>query len=323
MYTSPLVSVICLCYNHEKFVEEALASVFAQSYDEVEIIIVDDASTDQSVAVINKILSTIPANISEKIKTIFLPKNLGNCQAFNQGLAVAQGKYVIDFATDDVMLPERIERQVRYFENLDAHYGVVFTEAAYINESGRHLYFHFQDKLSRLYPDKIPVGDVYANVLSTYFISAPTMMMKKQVLDALGGYDGQLAYEDFDFWVRSARHYKYAFLDECLTKVRKSSGSLSAGLYRPGDLQLHSTYLVCQKAAQLNKTPQERCALIKRIKFELRQAVFSDNRKEAALFFDLLQTEDEVRGIYRFYHWLLQMPVKLRWWHNLYLQLKQ
>ncbi len=319
MHTTPLVSVICLCYNHEKFVEEALTSVFSQTYPNIETIVVDDASTDQSVAVIRKILSGIAAIDAGNIKTIYLPENLGNCKAFNRGLAVAQGKYVIDFATDDVMLPERVEQQVNCFEKLDESYGVVFTEAAYINESGQHLYYNFRDKLSRLYPDKIPVGDVYAKVLSTYFISAPTLMMKKKVLDELGGYDEQLAYEDFDFWVRSARNYKYAFLDECLTKVRKSSHSLSTGLYRLGDAQLHSTYLVCQKAMRLNQTPEDQRALLRRIKYEFRQAVFSDNSREAGLFFNMLQSLGSINIVYKFYYQLSKLPIKLRWFRNLYL----
>ena len=322
MNSHPLVSVICLCYNHEKFVEEAMESVLTQTYSQIEVIIVDDASTDQGVAVIKKMLSNIPADQAGSIQTVFFPENLGNCKAFNRGLALAHGKYVIDFATDDVMLPERIEKQVKFFEQLDESYGVVFTEAAYMDENGQHLYYHFQNKLSHLYPDKIPTGDVYAEVLSTYFISAPTMMMKKKVLDELGGYDEQLAYEDFDFWVRSSRHYQYAFLDECLTKVRKTGQSMSARLYHPGDPQLYCTYLVCQKAVKLNKSPDEQKALVKRIKYEFRQAVFSDNKKEADLFFDLLRTVGRVQGVYKVYYGLSKFPVKLRWWRNLYLKVR-
>lgn len=322
MNSHPLVSVICLCYNQKQFIEEALDSVFAQTYSNIEVVIVDDASTDQSVVVIKKMLANIPIHDAKSIKTVFLQENLGNCKAFNRGLAMAQGKYVIDFATDDVMLPERIEKQVNYFEKLDKSYGVVFTEAAYMDETGQHLYYHFQDKLSRLYPDSIPTGDIYADVLSTYFISSPTMMMKKKVLDELGGYDEQLAYEDFDFWVRSARQFKYAFLDECLTKIRKTERSLSSGWYRPGDPQLYSTYLVCQKAVKLNKSPEEKKALVKRVKFEIRQAVFSDNTKEAALFFDLLRSESRINGVYRFYYWLSKLPVKLYGLRNLYLKLR-
>lgn len=145
----PLVSVICLCYNHEQFVQEALESVFSQTYPHIEIIVVDDASTDTSVAVISEVLAK---HQGHSIKTRFLSENQGNCKAFNEGFALAQGKYVIDFATDDVLIPDRIGKQVQYFESLPDSFGVVFTEAAYIDSKGQHLYYHFKDRFSNIYP---------------------------------------------------------------------------------------------------------------------------------------------------------------------------
>lgn len=305
----PLVSIICLCYNHENFIEEAMASVLGQSYTNLEIIVIDDASVDQSSKVIDRFLASY--HHTHHVHTLFLPENVGNCKAFNQGLALAKGKYVIDFATDDVMLPQRVEQQVTYFEQLPSRYGVVFSEAAYIDEKGKHLYFHYQDRLKRLRP--IPAGNVYAQVLALYFISSPTMMVKKEVLDDMGGYDERLAYEDFDFWVRSSRQYLYAYLPACTTKVRKSAGSMSTKIYTYGDKQLYSTYLICKKAAKLIQTSEERLALIKRIKFELRQAVFFDNRTEAKLFFSLLQKHAEVKGRYLLLYAVYQSGVRLHW----------
>ena len=294
-FATPLVSVICLCYNQARFVAEALASVLAQTYSSIELIIVDDASTDQSVTVIQHFLRSHPTN--DSIKTLFLPRNLGNCAAFNQGMALARGKYMIDFATDDVMLPQRIEQQVAYFETLPNDYGVVFTEAQYIDEQGSHLYYHYQDKLKHLYPP--PTGDVYAQLLSTYFVAGPSMMVKKEVLDTMHGYDEQLAYEDFDFWVRSSRDYRYAYLDECTTQIRKHPASMSTGWYRPGDPQLHSTYLVCLKAKDLNRTEEERKALVKRVKYEIRQAVFADDHQQVRLFFGILMPVGKGSLFYR------------------------
>ncbi len=196
MNDGPLVSIVCLCYNHERFVAEALHSVFEQSYQSIEMIIVDDASNDTSVATIQATVANTDSRYA--ISTVFLSDNVGNCTAFNRGMALAKGKYMINFATDDVMLPQRIEQQVAYFETLPHDYGVVFTEAQYIDEQGTHLYYHYQDKLKHLYPP--PTGDVYAQLLSTYFVAGPTMTVKKEVLDTMHGYDEQLAYEDFDFW---------------------------------------------------------------------------------------------------------------------------
>ncbi len=281
----PLVSVIALSYNHELFIKQALSSVLNQTYPAIELILVDDASTDQSVNTAKTYLEENPALFPVKI--LFLKENVGSCTAFNRGLALAQGKYVIDFATDDIMLPQRVEQQVSYFESLPDDYGVVFTEAEYVDQTGNHLWYHYRNRLKHIRP--IPTGDIYAEVLARYFISSPTMMIRKKVLDGMGGYDEQLAYEDFDFWVRSARNWKYAYLDDCTTQVRKHSESMSTGWYRPGDPQLYSTYLVCQKALKLNKSDEERKALATRLKYELRQAFRSGNHKEVELLFGLLR----------------------------------
>ena len=277
------MSVIALCYNHATFVRDALRSVGQQTYSAVELIVVDDASTDRSVEIIRTFLQENDPGF--QVTACFLPQNVGNCAAFNRGLARARGKYVIDFATDDMMLPERIAQQVAFFESLDDTYGVIFSEAQYVDERGTPLYCHHRDRLKHLRP--VPTGDVYARLLSTYFVASPTMMMRRSVLDELGGYDERLAYEDFDFWVRSSRHYRYAYQDVCTTLIRKHPRSMSASLYRRGDPQLYATYLVCRKAKALNRTEEERRALVKRVTYELRQAVWGGHWREARLLLGL------------------------------------
>ena len=296
----PMVTIIALSYNHEQFLEPALRSLAQQTYSAIELIVVDDASTDQSVTIVRSYLEKKPPDFP--VKTLFLPKNIGNCAAFNRGLALAKGKYIVDFATDDIMLPQRIEQQVAYFESLSNDYGVIFTEAEYIDEKGKHLWYHYRDRLKHIRP--IPVGDVYADVLARYFISPPTMMVRKRVLDELGGYDEQLAYEDFDFWVRSARNWKYAYLNECTTQVRKHKDSMSAQQYQPKDPQLHSTYLVCQKAFELNRNDKEEKALATRLKYELRRAFRSGNFREVRSFYKLLRKTKAKTLPYSILYWL-------------------
>lgn len=311
----PLITVICLCYNHAPFLKEAILSVLNQTYGNIQIIVVDDASTDNSVAIINDLV-----NKHLQIRFIKLKNNMGNCTAFNRGLALAQGKYIIDFATDDVMAKDRVERQVKFFEQLDPWYGVIFSDAEYINEEGDYLKFHYPRNKQGKLLKKIPEGDVYSDLLSTYFISPPTMMIKKEVLDYLGGYDEQLAYEDFDFWVRSSRKYKYAYQDECLTKVRIVSGSHSATHYKKGDLKLYSTYLVCKKAIKLNENENERNSLIKRVKYEIRHSVFSENFAEATLFIEILKELNEIEGLYKLYKFINENRIKLSFIRNIYLK---
>lgn len=314
--SKPLVSIVCLCYNHEPFVHATLASVWAQNYDNIEVIIVDDGSQDQSVKKIREYIEQNPCPYP--LHTIFLEQNIGNCAAFNRGWKLANGEFIIDLATDDVLLPDRVSLQLELFQSLPEDYGVVFSEVQYINESGEAQYLHFQDKYKHIRP--IPQGDIYAKLIALYFIPSPSMMYRQRVLQDLGGYDERLAYEDYDFWIRSSRKYKYAYLNHCTTLVRKSAGSMSKAWYKKGDRQLHSTYLVCQKIKVLNKSPEEDAALIQRVKFEIRQAVFSNNQAEALLFFTLLKDIGHIDWAYRFLLLLTRSGLNLSWLRDLYLR---
>lgn len=262
---TPLVSVVCLCYNHARFVEEAIQSVLNQRYLNVQLIVIDDHSTDKSIEAIDKFISG-----NKAVEFIPLPSNLGNCRAFNIGLEKAKGDFIIDLAGDDVLMPDRIEMGVRNLESLGKEVGVQFSDAELINENGAHLGYHSD----RFRHDSIPQGDIYKEVLSRYFINSPTMMMRRQVLEELGGYDGALAYEDFDFWVRSSRICKYSYIPEPLVRRRILSTSLGQRQYRTGSDQLRSTLTVCRKAFDLNKTEDEHAALRKRIVYEMRRAMF-------------------------------------------------
>jgi glycosyltransferase involved in cell wall biosynthesis len=280
---NPLVTVICVCYNHKRFVEEAIRSVVNQTYENLQIIILDDGSGDRSIEKIKSIPSS-----GRKLEYVLLEKNIGYCKAFNKTLPLMKGEFFIDFATDDVMMPDRIEKQVRKFQSLDGSFGVVFTDAIYIDETGFELRHHYDYMFRKGLIKKIPEGYVYKNLLARYFIAAPTMMTRAQVIQDLKGYDENLSYEDFDFWIRSSIRYQYAFLNEKLTKIRKSKGSMSTGQYQAGDQQLHSTYLICKKAQVLNRNDEEKKVLATRVRYELRHSVLTSNPVEAALFFNLL-----------------------------------
>lgn len=278
----PLVSVICLCYNHERFVGEAIDSILRQTYANLEIIIVDDASTDGSVGEIREALKIHP-----QIQFLELKENLGNCRAFNQGWAKSTGEYIVDLAADDVLFPERVASQVDMLEHLDQTYGVIFSDAIYLDANGRKLSGHFHGPNPKVSLAKIPSGEIYKELVGMYFIPSPTMMIRRKVLEDLNGYDEELAYEDFDFWVRSSRKYKYQYQDQILTGIRRIRGSMSDNQYREEDHQLKSTYRVCQKIRGLNRTKDEDEALARRLKYEFRHSLIYGQLRESRLFYSL------------------------------------
>ena len=260
----PQVSVICLCYNHEEFVVEAIQSVLNQTYKNIELIVVDDFSLDRSAEIIMGFIAKNPT-----IKFLPVTGNLGNCKAFNLGLKMSSGQYIIDLSADDVLMPDRIEKGVKALEASGKEIGVQFSDAEIIDRQGRRIGFH-SDK----YPHSgIAQGDVFKEVLARYFINSPTMMMRREVLDKMNGYDEALAYEDFDFWVRSSRDYKYLYIPEPLVKRRLLDDSYGKRQFEKGSAQLTSTYMVCQKALALSKNKAEYQALDKRVRYELRRTL--------------------------------------------------
>lgn len=261
---SAKVSIICVCFNHKSFIEDSIESVLKQTYKNFEIIIVDDASTDQSDVKIQEIVKEHP-----EIKFIRSEKNLGVCKAFNSALAHVTGDYIIDLAADDMLYPDRLENGITLFQELTADYGVIFSDAEWVDEDANHLYFHSENFPHR----SIPQGDIYRNLIDLYFICSPSMMFRKEVIEKLKGYDETLSYEDFDFWMRSSREYKYLYDRQVSVKKRKVKNSLSRQQYKAFNKHGYTTYRVCEKILALNRTEEERRALQRRIFYEVRQSI--------------------------------------------------
>ena len=279
--SKPLVSVIALCFNHERFVEEAILSVLNQTYPNIEIIVVDDASTDHSQSVIHQLIQE-----HENIKCIPLDKNVGSCAAFNIGYKSSKGAYVIDFATDDILLPTRIEKGVMALQNAGDEVGVNFCNAHLVNESNTFLSeFYETDKSGKaLEPPK--QGDIYSMLIKRYFICPPTLFSKREVFEYLNGYDEHLTYEDFDFLIRSSRKYKYCYTDEVVVNRKIVANSMSTKQYVYKSEQMRSTFIICKKIAKLNSNASEYKALKSRIYYEMRQCIRTGN---IGLLFDYLK----------------------------------
>ncbi len=278
-----MVTVILTVFNQGQYLEETLSSVFNQTYPSIQLIVVDNASTDKSLQIVEQFRQN-----SFDFQLITNAYNAGLCRAFNQGLAVAQGKYVIDLSGDDILLPGRVEMQVACFEKLPEEYAVVFSNAQYIDQAGRKLNDHYPVDQNGHALTQVPSGDVYKNILERYFICTPTMMMRKDALTELGGYDESLLFEDFDFWVRSAVKFKYHYQDQILTKKRVVPASLATQVYQKNSGMLASYYAVCNKAYDLNRDQQEFDILAQRIRTFIRKCLYAQEYELALRFRRLL-----------------------------------
>ena len=263
MQNFPLVSVICLSYNHEAYVVEALNSVINQTYPNIELLIADDCSTDNSAIVINEWLKEHP-----NVQFLSNNTNLGSNKTFNQLAKIAKGEYIIDLAADDVLLSNCIEKQIKTFQNSKyKKLGVVYGNLIEIDEDGAFLKNYYTE-------DEHPEsGDIYKMVIGrTTKICSVSSMVKKSVFEQLGYYDETLAYEDLDLWIRASRVFEFEYIPDLLVKKRILTTSLSAYFTQkknPRTKRLHeSTLKILYKAFELNQSKEEHKAMLGRIRFE-------------------------------------------------------
>jgi glycosyltransferase involved in cell wall biosynthesis len=214
MKNDPLVSIIIDNYNYERFVGEAIDSALAQTYGNIEVIVVDDGSTDDSRRVI--------AGYGERIKTIF-KRNGGQGSAFNAGYRLSRGSIVSFLDSDDVHLPDAIGKAAAFFE--DPQLAKVHWPLALINAEGAAL--------GRNYPEgKLARGDLRDTVCRvgpTHFLHAPNSgnVWARWFLDALLPFPEELYRNGCDTLLFEAAPFfgKIARVDEPLTLYRQHGGN--------------------------------------------------------------------------------------------------
>ncbi|MCD0471658.1 glycosyltransferase [Flavobacterium sp. JAS] len=270
MQDKSLVTIICLCYNHEKYVVESLLSVLHQDYPFIELIVVDDFSTDNSRETIKKWLIDYP-----EVQLIANETNLGSTKSFNKALKLAKGDFIIDLAADDILVPNCVSLQIKAFqESRYKNLGVVYGNAELITENGDFDSYYFTVDFNKKTIEKRETGDIYLSVLSGgNSICSVSSMVRKSVFDVLNGYDENLAYEDLDIWIRASRSYDFDYIDKILIKKRISTTSLGTHFFIKNDARSrkinYSTYLIIKKAIRLNKTKIEHKTILKRMHFEM------------------------------------------------------
>lgn len=186
--SSPLVSIVVSCYNHEKYIKQALESCLNQTYPNIELIVLDDGSTDQSVQIIER--------LKEEHDFKFLPqKNQGYAAALNRGLENSNGKYFCTFGSDDIMKPEKTQIQVDFMEaNPDC--AVLGGNAEFINNEGD------------LIPTRRTPPPFREITFDNLFLEtgpgiiAPTAMIRTDILRKEGGWDPEIPLEDMYMWFR-------------------------------------------------------------------------------------------------------------------------
>ncbi|WP_155591971.1 glycosyltransferase family 2 protein [Lysinibacillus cavernae] len=271
---NPLVSVLIPSYNHSDYIVETLQSLCEQTYKNIEVIIIDDGSKDNSVEIIKNFMPKLAESI-ESVKFI-QQSNVGICKTMNIGLQLSKGKYFCILPSDDLMYKNYLEKQV-YFLEKNAY------ACSYTN--GMHINTAFIDKKEYnkglLFSEVIPFnqGNINSFLLYNVFdLPSPSFVYKTSVLRDIGGFDEDIKFEDVDLMLRISRTYEIGFIDEPLILHRIHSGNSGrnkdiiiggiADLYKKfivnnhlslseKELETLATYFEKKRLEQLNPKPKK------------------------------------------------------------------
>ena len=208
----PLISVIIPTFNQAQFIEEAVQSVLGQSYRNLEIIVVDDGSTDHTKDVLSKYHNHI---------TYLSQNNRGPSSSRNYGIRTARADHIAFLDSDDVWFPEKLEAQMELMRR-NSTVGLVGCGAYTTDAQGRIEKEYVSEKY---HTRQQFLKDLQSRKIS---FNPSIVLVKRACIDRVGGFKDALHYgEDWDLWLRIAKHYEIAFITKPLVKVRMYGG------YRP------------------------------------------------------------------------------------------
>lgn len=223
----PRVSVVIPSYEHEAYVADCIRSVLGQTFQDFEIVVTDDGSTDRT-----------PERIREiddpRIRLEVLEQNQGACIALNRGIRRARGEYVAILNSDDLFEPDKLALQVAYLDANPA-VGAVFAWPSMVDDRGTPCPDEAQRDFALFRAEN---RDRFA-WLRRFFdegncLCHPTLMIRRSCYDAVGLYDARLAQvPDFDMWVRVAARFELHVMTRALTRFRIRDNQRNASAPRP------------------------------------------------------------------------------------------
>jgi len=214
---APSISVIIPTYKQEEFIQATIRSVLAQTYQDYEVIVVDDGSPDHTR---EKVLELK----DDRIHYYHQPNSGRPACARNRGIALARGEYIAFLDGDDLWLPQKLEKQLKAFDRQPKP-GLVFSNAEVFSSAGS-LGMYIKRDFKEGYK-------TFEQLLLRSFIAGCTVMATRDCIQALGGFDEDpelLAVEDYELWLRISRRFPLYYLNECLARYRERAGGTSGGM---------------------------------------------------------------------------------------------
>ena len=268
----PKVCVIIPAYNRAGFIRETIDSVLNQTYKNIELIVVDDGSTDDTMEILKE--------YGDKLIILQHPGgvNKGQSAAINLGMENAAGKYIAILDSDDLFAPEKIEKQVKYLEE-HSDIGLVYANGYGVDVNGKKLYsFYDHSHIENSDPERV--------LMDCYFLLPNNSLVQKSAFELAGEFDEKLrSAQDHDMAIRLAEVAKLGYLDEYLFSYRRHKDSISS---KKADLRWKNGLIILKKAS--NRYPYSFRAKRKRfavLHFRIGQCLL-EKKKIINAFYHLL-----------------------------------
>ena len=212
---APLITVIIPTYNYGRFIGETISSILAQTYENLEVIVVDDGSKDNTRQIVE--------SFGEGVRYIY-QENAGVSAARNNGIRNSKGEFIAMLDADDIWLPYKLDKQMEFFEK-NPSVGVVCCQTECINKDGEVL----SRRNRKDHPDR---KKLYEDLLFHNRVGGGSVgLIKKECFDKVGLFDERpefKAVEDWDMWIKLAKIYHIRMLQEVLVQVRAGDYNLSS-----------------------------------------------------------------------------------------------
>lgn len=211
----PAVSVVMPAYNMERFVEQAIRSVMSQTFEDWEMIVVDDCSDDSTYAIVERLAAE-----DARITLVRNEENQGAAKARNRGLDLCRGSYVALLDSDDVWFPEKLEEQMKLAQDTGAE--IIYCSYGIIDECGRKICDDFI----------VPETTDFESFLTRAVISCSTALLKRSIIDTYR-FGTEYYHEDLVFWCRILREGHTACgVPAVLAQYRVMEGTRAANKVR-------------------------------------------------------------------------------------------
>ncbi|MHA1381845.1 MAG: glycosyltransferase family 2 protein [Candidatus Helarchaeota archaeon] len=209
-----MISVIIPTYNRAKLLPRAIRSVLNQTYENFEIIIIDDASKDNTQEVVNSFSD-------RRIKYICLYERVGVAAARNIGIKTSEGKFLTFLDSDDEWHPMKLKAQIDAINRFDKEIGIIYTSTLR----------KYDDKQYAIPSNKVKKkeGYLFRNmILGRYLVPTPSALVKKICFEKCGYFDENLrVLEEWDLWIRMSKFFKLGYINKPMTFSYYTPSSLS------------------------------------------------------------------------------------------------